>query len=236
VYWLARGGRGDGIRRGAWRHEKIQMTGPGRPRSCRPGDGLLLNQGERWRPPSMRMFKTCSFRMIAFLGVIWTVVPAQAELILHDAKHSSLANEKQALRDVKLYLKLVAQRSENPAAFDHRRPFYGKLITDRSFFESWLDRWQSHPARFEHWHPCLSRFLDGGARSRGSDEPPPPLIPPADLKPDFPPEPPPPPPAPPDGPHPTPFTVVPEPGSFFVFLAGLGFSLFVQKGRRLSCR
>ena len=183
MYTLALAGRVDGIRRSAWRQDKIQMTGPGRPRSCRPGDGLLLNQGERWRAPSMTMFKTCSFKVIAFLGVIWTVGPARAELILHEVRGSSLANEKQAVRDVKLYMKLVAQRTLNPTAFDHRRPFYGKLITDRSFFESWVNRWQSHPARFAHWHPCLSRFLDGGVRSREADEPPPPLIPPAPLEP-----------------------------------------------------
>ena len=205
------------------------MTGPERPRSCRPEYGLLLNHGERWRAPSSTMFKTCSFRMVAFLGVVWTVVPAQAELILHDAKHSSLANEKQASRDVKLYLKLEAQRLDNPKAFDLRRPLYGKLITDRSFFDSWVNRWQSHPARFEHWHPCLSRFLDGGLRSRVPDEPPPPLIPPTPLEPN--PPPPPPPPPPPEPPNP-----VPEPNSFVVFLAGLGFILLVQKGRRLSCR
>ena len=128
-------GRVDGIRRSELKQHKIRMAGPGRSRCCRPKFGLLLNHGERWRAPSTTMFKTCSFRVIAFLAVVWTVVPAQADLILHAGKGSSLANEKQASRDVKLYLKLVAQRSLNPAAFDHRRPFYGKLITDRSFFE-----------------------------------------------------------------------------------------------------
>ena len=158
----------DGIRRSELKQHKIRMAGPGRSRCCRPKFGLLLNHGERWRAPSTTMFKTCSFRVFAFLAVVWTVVPAQADLILHAGKGSSLANEKQASRDVKLYLKLVSQRSLNPAAFDHRRPFYGKLITDRSFFESWYDRWQSHPARFEHWHPCLSRFLDGGCSIEGT--------------------------------------------------------------------
>jgi hypothetical protein len=178
------------------------------------------------------MSKTCCFRVFAFLALVWTVVPAKAELILHETTGSSLPGEQQVSRDVTLYLKLVAQRSLNPAAFDHHHPLYGRLITDQSFFESWYNRWQSHPARFEHYHPYLSRFLDGEGRLRGSDEPPPPLIPPADLKPDFSLPPPPP---PPEGPQPPPSTAVPEPSSFFVFLAGLGLLLLAKGGRRLSC-
>jgi hypothetical protein len=168
---------------------------------------------------------------VLILALFLPLVPARAELIMNEAEASTLDHEQQALRDVKIYLKLMSERSHDPTAFDRHHPFYGRLMTDRAFFESWFDRWQSHPARFEYWHPYLSRFLDGEARSTGSVTPSisTVLVPPAGQEPSLPP-----PPLPPGGLSSPPTSLVPEPGSFLVFLAGAGLILLAQKGRKLA--
>jgi hypothetical protein len=92
------------------------------------------------------------------------------------------------------------------------------LLTDRSFFLYWLNRWQSSPARFEYYHPCLWRTLDGGWHLGG----PPPLVPPQgqNLNPPPPTTTPLPDPVPDPGQGPIP-SAVPEPGSWLLLLSGL---------------
>jgi hypothetical protein len=194
--------------------------------------GLRVNRRERWYAPSTPMFRPCIFRVMVFLAAVWIAVPAQGGLISREPRESSLARENQALRDERLYEHLLAQRSLNPAAFDHHHPFYGQLLTDRPFFEYWFDRWQAHPARFEHWYPRFWHILDGEALCGGPRVFPSPFIPPAGQGPNSPPLPP----SPPEGPLPPPSAVVPEPSSLFLFLAGLGILLLVENGRRLPRR
>ena len=182
--------------------------------------------------PLTTMRKAMSWFSILVLGLLCRDVSARGSLILgHEA--SSPAHERQALRNERLYEKMVDERSHNPTRFDRLHPILGDVLTDRSSFEYWLNRWQAHPARFEHWHPLFWRILDGEALHGG----PPvisPLIPavlpggdsPAPPGPIGPPEPPGPP-----GP-PGPVAVVPEPGSLRLVLVALGLILVARGGSR----
>ena len=121
--------------------------------------------GERWLAPLTTMRKAMSWFSILVLGMLCRDVSARGSLILgHEA--SSPAPERQALRNERLYEKMVDQRSHNPTRFDRLHPILGDVLTDRSSFEYWLDRWQAHPARFEHWHPLFWRILDGRGTPR----------------------------------------------------------------------
>jgi hypothetical protein len=142
---------------------------------------------------------------------------------------------------VHLYEQVVAERSENPHRFDRLHPILGELLTDRASFEYWLNRWQAHPARFEHYHPWFWRVIDGESRSGGPPvtlPPVPPMISPAGESGNppigpgpLPPEPPPPP-RPPAAPVP-----VPEPGSLLVLLEAIGLVLLARRASVLvrSC-
>ena len=66
---------------------------------------------------------------------------------------TSLASEREALRNEHLYEQMVDVRSHDPTQFDDLHPILGDLLTEQASFEYWLNRWQAHPARFEHWHP-----------------------------------------------------------------------------------
>ena len=41
------------------------------------------------------------------------------------------------------------------------------MLTEKSAFEYWLNRWEGHPARFEYWHPWFWRIIDGEALEGG---------------------------------------------------------------------
>jgi len=89
-----------------------------------------------------------------------------------------LASEQESLRNEHLYEHMVDVRSHDPTQFDRLHPILGDLLTERSSFEYWLNRWEAHPARFEHRHPQFWRILEGEALEGG----PPviaPLVPPA---------------------------------------------------------
>ncbi|MGD0045305.1 MAG: PEP-CTERM sorting domain-containing protein, partial [Isosphaeraceae bacterium] len=156
-------------------------------------------------------------------------VQARGSLILgHET--TSLASEREALRNEHLYEQMVDVRSHDPTQFDHFHPILGDLLTEQSSFEYWLNRWQAHPARFEHWHPRFWRIIDGEALEGG---PPviPLLIPPAGQGGD-----------PPVAPGPlsplgqpglaSPAAAVPEPDSFRLLLVALGLILVVRVGSR----
>ncbi|MGC8643314.1 MAG: PEP-CTERM sorting domain-containing protein [Isosphaeraceae bacterium] len=130
---------------------------------------------------------------------------------------------------------MVAQRSENPARFDRLHLVLGDMLSNRSSFEYWYNRWQADPARFEHWHPLFWRIIDGESIAGGSPINPspispsiPPLIPPAgqgDISPVTPSTPSGPPPPPP-----SPLATVPEPGTVLLVLEGLGLILLARRG------
>jgi hypothetical protein len=143
-------------------------------------------------------------------------------------------SEQTSLHNQALYLRLVDQRDANPLVFDRKHPFYGKLFAKESVFDYWVDRWQSHEARFEHWHPCLWRVLDGGLQVRDHTNPgdpgsTPPLINPVPIVLD--------PPSngsgnPSQGPLPPTVHTVPEPMSVISLAIGLGLFLIVLTARR----
>lgn len=127
-----------------------------------------------------------------------------------------------SIRNEKLYDRIVELRATDPDRFDGNYPFIGRLVSDDEFFDSLYDRWQSHPARFEHYHdPLLIRILDGGPRIPHFPPNPPPCPPP--HPPCFPPVPPRCDPDPPPG--------VPEPGSVVMLSIGLGL---IAMARRIT--
>jgi hypothetical protein len=187
--------------------------------------GFHSDDGERWFAPLTTMQKAILWFAILILAMLCREASARGSLILgHEA--SGTINEREALRNEHLYEQVVAECSHNPTRFDHLHPILGELLTDRTSFEYWLNRWQANPTRFEHWHPRFWRIIDGEALEGG---PPvlPPLIPsagqggapPAGLGPPLPPEPPGPP-----GPV-APVGVVPEPGSFLLLVVAVALIL-----------
>ncbi len=64
-------------------------------------------------------------------------------------------------KHILLYEKLVEQRDANPIVFDKQHWFFFGILTDPSYMEQIVKRWEAHEPRFDHWHPYLWRALDG---------------------------------------------------------------------------
>jgi hypothetical protein len=193
---------------------------------------------ERWPAPSTIMRTSTCLLGLLVLGICSPEVPAHGSLIMGHGS-SSIRSAREIERNERLYEKVVEQRSVDPARFDRLHPILGELLTDRSVFDYWLNRWQAHPARFERYHPWFWRVIDGESHLGGPQgNPVPLLVPPAGESGNppsgpgrFPPEPPPPPSLPPTPPPPTaPPVSVPEPGSFLLILEAVGLVLLGRGG------
>lgn len=157
-------------------------------------------------------------------------------------EHSPHAAQREALRNERLYERVVADRLQNPVRFDRLHPILGDLLTNRSTFEYWYNRWQAAPARFEHWHPYFWRIIAGEALAGGPPvvlppvvlPPAPPLIPPAGQEGNPPVISGPLPPAPPNPPvQPPSVAAVPEPGSFVLVVEALALAVLARGGLAL---
>ena len=56
------------------------------------------------------------------------------------------------------------------AEFERDHPFYVKVFNDPVRMDRLLHRWESHEERFEYWHWCLWKVLDGHLKLEGSLE------------------------------------------------------------------
>ena len=81
--------------------------------------------------------------------------------------------EREELRNQRLYEHVVVLRARTPEEFDRQHLILGEFVSERPFFEYWVDRWEAHPVTFEHWNPWFWRIIDGGMLEGG-----PPVIPP----------------------------------------------------------
>lgn len=165
---------------------------------------------------------------VLVLGAFCREVQGRGSLIIGHEK-TYLVSEREALRNEHLYEQMVDIRSHDPTQFDHLHPILGDLLTERSSFEYWLNRWQANPERFEHWHPRFWRIIDGEALEGGLPVIPP-LIPPACQggNPEVTPGP-----LSPPSPGAS-AAVVPEPESFRLLLVGCGLILVVRGGLMYS--
>jgi hypothetical protein len=65
---------------------------------------------------------------------------------------------------LQLYEAVVAERTQDPAKFDHQNPVLGHLIRDPDYLQSVLKEQVAHPRRFAHYHHQLLPFLFGYER------------------------------------------------------------------------
>lgn len=49
----------------------------------------------------------------------------------------------------------------HPREFAQEHPFYVKMFNDPVMIENLLARWEAHEQRFEYWHDCLWKVLNG---------------------------------------------------------------------------
>jgi hypothetical protein len=140
---------------------------------------------------------------------------------------SAAAREREITHDEQLYQQMAAVRLNDPGRFDRAHPFFGLLMSDPGFFNKYYERWQSHPARFEHYHPLAWRILDGKANLDAAQHdyhgPIPPDLPLPPRPPESPPGPPPP-------------SAAPEPSTLVLMLSGAGLLLLARAGSRLRRR
>ncbi len=71
------------------------------------------------------------------------------------------APERFAERNVEYYRGLLHFAHNHPREFALEHPFYVRMFNDQAMIENLLARWEAHEQRFEYWHDCLWKVLDG---------------------------------------------------------------------------
>jgi hypothetical protein len=56
---------------------------------------------------------------------------------------------------------VLALEHNHPIEFAKEHPFYTKMFDDPVMLDKLIDRWEAHEQRFEYWHDCLWKVLDG---------------------------------------------------------------------------
>lgn len=74
--------------------------------------------------------------------------------------------------NVRYYQGVLNLYHNHPAWFREHHPFYTRMFNHPQVLEKMLGRWHAHPQRFEYWHDCLWKVLDGYETSH-------PVLPPA---------------------------------------------------------
>ncbi|WP_148595473.1 hypothetical protein [Aquisphaera giovannonii] len=123
-------------------------------------------------------------RLMASLAALCACLPSgQAVAGSMSARHAHASGgaalfERLERQNVGVYERMVQMRDAHPSAFDTAHPFYASILTDRGSFEYWLNRWQSHHLRFEHFHPLAWKVIAGEAYMGGPPSPGAPGMPP----------------------------------------------------------
>jgi hypothetical protein len=71
------------------------------------------------------------------------------------------APEKMATANVAYYEGVLNLEHNHPIAFALHHPFYTKMFDDPAMIDRLETRWEAHEQRFEFWHDCLWKVLDG---------------------------------------------------------------------------
>ncbi len=75
------------------------------------------------------------------------------------------APEKMAAADVAYYHGVLDLYHNHPAAFTAEHPFYVKMFNSPVMMDRLVVRWEADEPRFEYWHNCLWKVLNGYVHS-----------------------------------------------------------------------
>jgi hypothetical protein len=67
----------------------------------------------------------------------------------------------------------------HPRWFEHTHPFYTEMFHNPEMMDRLIARWEAHEQRFEYWHYCLWKVLDGYMISHQTPLPLLPILPPS---------------------------------------------------------
>ena len=76
-------------------------------------------------------------------------------------RYRSDAPEKMAATDVAYYNGVLNLYHHHPTAFAAEHPFYVKMFKDPVMLDRLVARWEADEPRFEYWHNCLWKVLNG---------------------------------------------------------------------------
>ncbi len=83
-------------------------------------------------------------------------------------RYAADAPEKMAAANEIYYEGVLNLYHNHTEWFEHTHPLYTRMFNDTEVMDKLLARWEAHEQRFEYWHDCLWKVLDG---YRASHEP-----------------------------------------------------------------
>jgi PEP-CTERM motif len=104
------------------------------------------------RPLCARLFAVC----LLLLGAAGTAAAGGIHI-----RYGPDAPEKLADSNILYYEGVLNLEQHHPREFAEEHPFYTKMFDDSVMLDKLMARWEAHEERFEYWHNCLWKVLDG---------------------------------------------------------------------------
>src|SRR5579875_3839486 len=101
---------------------------------------------------------------IASLVVLWTMLAVSDPRAIAGGVHIRYgphAPERMAASNLLYYHGMLNLYHHHPIAFAREHPFYTAMFHHPAMMDRLVARWQAHETRFEYWHDCLWKVLDG---------------------------------------------------------------------------
>ena len=98
---------------------------------------------------------------LSFACALLTVIGRPATAGGIHIRYGPDAPEKMAAANVRYYEGVLNLEHNHPIAFALDHPFYTKMFDDPAMIDRLEMRWEAHEQRFEYWHDCLWKVLDG---------------------------------------------------------------------------
>ncbi len=101
---------------------------------------------------------------VASLVALWTVLSVGDLRAVAGGVHIRYgpnAPERMAASNLLYYHGVLNLYHHHPIAFAREHPFYTAMFHHPAMMDRLVARWQAHETRFEYWHDCLWKVLDG---------------------------------------------------------------------------
>jgi hypothetical protein len=98
---------------------------------------------------------------LSFVCALLTVIDRPATAGGIHIRYGPDAPERMEAANVAYYEGVLHLEHNHPIAFALDHPFYTKMFDNPVMIDRLEMRWEAHEQRFEYWHDCLWKVLDG---------------------------------------------------------------------------
>jgi hypothetical protein len=102
-------------------------------------------------------------RVVSLIALCTVLIAADRRAVAGGVhiRYGPDAPERMAASNLLYYQGLLNVYHDHPISFSREHPFYTEMFQKPAMMDRLVARWQANEQRFEYWHDCLWKVLDG---------------------------------------------------------------------------